>query len=97
MAARQKTTGNPKNEGTTYRGRNYTVLFNEMTEPGAYYFHPTGWLYRVPDESLAAGHSPLISINSKDECFVTKISDDPWIPINKARQLCSDRDYMVNF
>ncbi len=92
MTTKQTTTQNK-----SYHGKNYTVPFNEMTEPGAYYFHPTGWLYRIPDEALAAGHSPVLSINSVDECLVTKISDDPWIPVNKARQICSDRDYMVNF
>jgi len=92
MATKQTTS-----QSKSYQTKYFTVPFNEMSEPGAYYFHPTGWLYRIPEDALAAGHSPVLSINSNDECLVTKISDDPWIPVNKARQICSDRDYMVNF
>lgn len=79
------------------KDRIFTAPFNELTEPGAYYFHSTGWLVRIPDAALANGHSPVLSIDGDDECPVTKISDNPWIPINKARQICSDYDYMVNF
>lgn len=74
-----------------------TLPFGEITEPGTYYGRDTGWLYRVPDESLASGHSPMITIVSRDEIFVTKISDDPWVPLNKARQICSNLDFDVNF
>ena len=73
------------------------ITLHEVTEPGAYYFHQTGWLYRIPADGLAMGHSPLMNICSYDECYVTKISDDPWIPVNKAREICSNWDYFVNF
>jgi hypothetical protein len=81
---------------TSYR-KGATFPFNEITEPGSYYNHNTGWLCRVPDDILALGHSPLMNIVSYDENFVTKISDDPWIPVNKARQICSNMDFAVNF
>ena len=74
-----------------------TIPFEEVTEPGTYYCRDTGWLYRMPEESLANGHSPLVNIVSKDEIFVTKISDNPWIPLGKAREICSNLDLEVNF
>ena len=94
----KRTTGyTPSMENTKYVRKNVTVSFNDITEPGAYYFHPTGWLYRVPADVLALGHSPLMNICSVEECFATKICDDPWVPVNKAREICSNWDFYVNF
>lgn len=76
---------------------NFTTPFNDITEPGAYYSHETGWLYRVPEDMLSLGHSPLINIVSGHDNFMTKITSDPWVPVNKARQLCSNMDFAVNF
>ncbi|MFQ6009338.1 MAG: hypothetical protein ACE5K8_10370 [Candidatus Zixiibacteriota bacterium] len=97
MTTKRTTQFTPPVDNPKYTRRNVTVPFNEITEPGAYYFHPTGWLYRVPGDSLSLGHSPLMNICSTDECYVTKISDDPWIPVNKAREICSNWDFCVNF
>ena len=74
-----------------------TLPFGEIMDQGTYYSRDTGWIYRVPEESLSPGHSPMISIVSKEDILVTKISDDPWIPVNKARQICSNLDFEVNF
>ena len=82
---------------STSQSQHFTVPLNEITQAGAYYNHNTGWLYRVPSEGLALGHSPVMNILSGDECFVTKISDDPWVPVGKARQICSNMDFAVNF
>ncbi len=84
-------------EGTTQTVRFTTTPFNEITEPGVYYNHETGWLYRIPGEILSLGHSPLLNIVSTNENFVTKISDDPWLPVSKARQICANMDLAVNF
>jgi len=87
----------PRTERNKATSSNVTLPFGEITEPGTYYGRDTGWVYRVPEESLAMGHSPMITIVSKEEIYVTKISDDPWIPLNKARQICSNLDFDVNF
>lgn len=84
-------------EATSSFPRNFTISFNDISEPGAYYSHETGWLYRVPSDMLVLGHSPLINIVSGNENYVTKIIDDPWVPVNKARQICSNMDFAVNF
>ena len=82
---------------TTKNVRRVTVPFNEISEMGTYYDHDTGWLFRMPEESLSPGHSPVLNIVSGDENLLTKISDDPWIPVNKAREICSNLDFEVNF
>ena len=96
MAGR-RTTNYQANEGTKTTRRNVTVPFNEMSEPGSYYCHQTGWLYRIPEEGLALGHSPLMNICSNDQLFVTKITDDPYVPVGKAREICANWDFFVNF
>ncbi len=77
--------------------RNVTVPFNEISECGAYYCQDTGWLYRVPEDGLALGHSPFMNIVCTNECVMTKISDDPYVPVNKAREICANWDFAVNF
>lgn len=83
-------------QGTEIRQK-ASLPFNQINRPGTYYSHDTGWLYRLPEKSIAAGESPLISIVSKTEPMVTKISDDPAIPLNKAREVCSDLELDVDF
>ena len=97
MATKRMTSPPQSYEGRRTVRRNITVPFNEITEPGCYYCHWTGWLYRVPDDGLAAGHSPYLNICSYEECFVTKISEDPWVPVGKAREICANWDFAVNF
>jgi hypothetical protein len=93
-----KTTQYSSNAEKTTMGRSpIATAFNDISEPGTYYNHDTGWLVRIPEEALSPGHSPFLNVVSRDLNFVTKISDDPWIPVNKARQLCSNLDFMVNF
>lgn len=84
-------------EGTQQTHKFVTTPFNEINEPGVYYNHNTGWLYRVPGDILALGHSPLLNIVSSHENYVTKISEDPWLPVSKARQICANMDLAVNF
>ncbi len=73
-----------------------TVRFEEIQEPGVYVTE-RGAMFRVPPEGLAQGHSPLISWESKDSVVVTRICEDPYAPISRARQLAADADLGVNF
>jgi hypothetical protein len=84
-----------KKSRTTYNREN--VPYDQVNWPGCYVCNDTGNLYRVPDDSLAAGRSPLIAIVSKTPMMMTRISDDPWLPISKARQLAADADLYINF
>ena len=71
--------------------------FEKITFPGCFVLNRTGDLFRVSEEALAAGHSPTIDIVSKDAWLVTKISSDPYLPLNKARTIAADMDLFVNF
>jgi len=97
MSSKHMTGFMPTSEPTRTLTKSVTCPYNEITDPGAYYCQQTGWLYRVPTEAIAPGHSPVSTVVSAQECFVTKISNDPWIPLNKAREICSNYDFAVNF
>lgn len=57
----------------------------------------SGHLIRIPDDALAPGRSPLISMVGHERLMVTKISDNPFVPMTKARLLASNLDLHVNF
>ena len=76
--------------------RPLVVEFNEMNQPGAY-VTAQGSLVRVTPEGLKEGHSPLITIESNHDTRLTRISDDPYIAIGKARLLAANADVAVNF
>ena len=71
--------------------------FGDLSEPGTYYSDWSGHLIRIPDDALKPGHSPLIEILGKDPMVVTKLSDDPFVPITKARIIAADLDLAVEF
>jgi hypothetical protein len=73
------------------------IAFGDVNTPGSYVCNESGCLFRVPEDGLVSGRSPLIEIVSRTPTMMTKISDDPWLPISKARQLAADADLYINF
>ncbi len=73
------------------------VPFEAINQPGSYICNWTGHLLRVPDDAVKPGRSPLISIKGSETLFVTKICDDPYVAVTKARLLAADCDFPVNF
>ena len=73
------------------------VPFENIQEPGCYICNWSGHLLRVPEDGVAPGRSPLINIVGIDRLFVTKISDNPYITITKAKMLACNCDCLVNF
>ena len=76
--------------GTTWR-------FDAINEPGTYVCNWSGHLLRVPEDGVSPGRSPLINIVGTEPLMVTKISDNPYITITKAKLLASNFDLNVNF
>jgi hypothetical protein len=73
-----------------------TVQFSEISNPGVY-ITQRGEMFRVPGEALAEGHSPILAWENLEGSFVSRISEDPYCPITKCRQLAADADLPVNF
>ena len=80
---------------------NYTpgtrIPFDNINDPGCYICEWTGHLMRVPPDGVAPGRSPLLNMVGRDTLFVTKISNDPYIPVTKARLLAANYDMAVSF
>ena len=71
--------------------------FERISRAGAFVLNRTGDLIRVPDEALIEGRSPTIDIVSKEPWMVTKIANDPYLPLGAARARAADMDLFVNF
>ena len=71
--------------------------FDKISEPGCFVLNMTGDLIRVPEDALVAGRSPTIDVVSKEPWLVTKISNDPYLPLRTARTAAADMDLLVNF
>ncbi len=83
------------------RGENKMVSaqipFESINEPGAYLSNWSGHLIRVPQDGCKQGRSPLIEIIGKEPFVVTKLADDPFVAITKARMVAADLDLPVAF
>ncbi len=73
------------------------IPFEALNEPGTYVTNWSGHLLRIPEDALKPGRSPVIEIMGKEQLFVTRISNDPFLAVMKARMLAADCDMMVNF
>ena len=74
-----------------------TIPFDAINAPGAYICNWSGHLLRVPEDGVTPGRSPLVNIVGCDPLTVTKISDNPFITLTKAKLLASNWDLNVNF
>lgn len=74
-----------------------SVPFDSINSAGAYVFEGSGHLLRVPPDSIKPGRSPLMSIQSKEPLRVTKISDNPFITVTKARMRAAEHDLSPNW
>ena len=95
MATGTQTTTTYQNESNTYTGS--VIPFENINEPGCYVCNWSGHLLRVPQDGVAPGRSPVINIVGMEPLFVTKLSDNPYIPLTKARLVASNLDCSVNF
>ena len=74
-----------------------TLSFDAICEPGAYICNWSGHLLRVPADGITPGRSPLLNIVGSEPLTVTKICDDPFVTLTKAKLLASNADLAVNF
>lgn len=73
------------------------IPFESITDPGCYICNWSGHLLRVPEDGVTPGRSPLVNIVGPEQLYVTKISDNPFIPVTKARMIACNLDINVNF
>ena len=73
------------------------TTWEELTQPGAYVEEGTGDLFRVPQEALVQGASPIITKVSNGEPRLVRVSDNPAVPLLPARMIALDHNIEPNF
>jgi len=73
------------------------VSWDSLETPGFYVSRATGNGYRVPAEALIKGASPVIEQVSAQPSRLVKLSDNPYIPLIKARHLAANYNIEPNF
>lgn len=74
------------------------IPLGNVTQPGTYVAKQTGDLIRIPPDGASSGdEQKLLDKSAQEEMLVTKISDDPFIPITKARFAAAALDVEVSF
>jgi hypothetical protein len=71
--------------------------WEQITEPGAYVEKESGDLYRIPEEALVMGGSPMIRKTSLAAPRFVQLSKNPYIPTLEARMLCAEHNIRPNF
>jgi hypothetical protein len=74
-----------------------TIHFENLSTPGCYIQHSTGYLLRVPEDGVKQGRSPVIEMVSNEPMIFTRISSNPYCTITKARMRAADLDIQPNF
>lgn len=73
------------------------MSFDGINEPGAYICRWSGHLLRVPEDSISTERTPRMSVIGADALLVTKIDNNPFVTVAKARLLAANQDVSVNF
>ena len=82
-------------QSTTVQPALARSCWNEINTPGAYVDTETGDLYRIPQEALLPGASPVIHTTQKS--LFARVSEDPNLLISEARRICADNDIQPGF
>ncbi len=73
------------------------VSWEDINEPGAYVEAETGKLFRIPQEALLLGSSPLIRQNSAEISTYVQLSKSPYISVFEARMLAAEHNVQPRF
>jgi len=73
------------------------LSWEDINEPGAYVEMGTGDLYRIPQEALIKGASPVIRKESTGASRLLRISRNLYVTTFKARLLACEHNVEPNF
>ncbi len=74
-----------------------TVPFDTIKSPGTYVCNWSGHLMRIPERTVVPGEALTLNIVGHEPLTVTKISDDPRVPLAEARTLATGMGISVGF
>ncbi len=95
--AEPKSTGQKDMQAFAPRGTGAVIPFESISDSGAYICNWSGHLLRVPEDALVQGRSPTLNLVGRDSLYVTKISNDAFLPRTKARIVASNFDLDTDF
>lgn len=72
-----------------------SIPFDSIRTPGCYVCNWNGHLLRVPETALIP--NGVLNIVGPEPLFVTKITDDPALPLARARQAAAALNLRVSF
>jgi len=73
------------------------TTWEDLREPGAYVGEESGNLFGVPQEALITGASPIIARVSNGASRLVRVSENPAVPLVKARMVAADHNIGPNF
>ena len=73
------------------------LSWENINEPGTYADVGTGELYRIPQEALIQGSSPVIRKESLRPARLVQLSKSPYITTFQARMLACEHNVQPNF
>ena len=91
------TTATPIANTSTITHLGATIPFDAIDSPGAYVCDWSGHLLRVPASGVTPGRAPTFNIIGDSPLTVTKISDNPYIPVGKAKATATQLKLAVRF
>ena len=74
-----------------------TFAFDAIPSPGAYVCNWSGHLLRIPAEALTRAGQPTVNIIGSNPLTVTKLSNDPFIPLSQAKRAADELHLTVAF
>ncbi len=74
-----------------------SVPLDLIASPGAYVCNWSGHLLRIPEASLVPGGPLALNMVGGRPLMVTKVSDDPDLPLSQARGLARGLGLSVDF
>ncbi len=74
-----------------------SLAWDQISTAGTYVCNWNGHLLRVPPESVSPDRAPGFNIVGADPLFVTKISDDPELNLQTARQSAAELNLTIGF
>jgi hypothetical protein len=74
-----------------------TCNFDEIEAPGTFMEHRWGTLFRVPKEALASGKDPSPKCMARELWLVTRLTNTPDTPVEKARWIAGNLGLRFSF
>ncbi len=73
------------------------LSWQDIGEPGAYVERGSGDLYRIPQEALIKGSSPMIRKESLGASRLVQVSKNPFVTTLEARLTSAEHNIEPNF